>query len=1176
MAVTAEAVYGADLPCPHALTFSLLLASVNHSLDVFFDLVPTGAVLYTPVLDADGEVVDFRFVRLNPAGQRLLGLPAQPPRTFREYYPNSVPTGIFDQYRTAYLTGQASTYDVHYGGDGIDTFFRLVAQRSGELLVVSFTDMSDLPRSVAEQALHESRAREQAARAEAERQQAQLYHILEQAPAMICVFDGPQHVFEFVNPPYQALVGSRPLVGKPIAEAMPELAGQPIFGLLDQVYQTGETFYANEMLVQLDHENKGRTELEKRYYNFIYQARYSQTRAIDGIFVFAYDVTTQVEARQQVEASNAELAAAAQAVERERNLLQAVLTQAPVAIGLFQGPEITVAAANDQLCSMWGYAPEQIVGRPLLEGVPELRGQGFDALIAEVARTRVPFVGTEVAADLRQANGRVESHYFNFVYQPLYGTNGALLGVLDIAIDVTAEVTARQQVQHLNAQLADANEELQVANEELQANNTELLHVQQGLQQLTQELETRVQQRTQQATQQAARLSRLIQEAPAAIALLGGPQLVFELLNDDYQALFPDRQLLGLPVLEAVPELTNTVLAEVLQSVYRTGVTFEGQEFPIPFAGPDGQLENRYFDFIYQARYDAAGAIDGLVIFGFDVTERVQRRQQTEALQAEVLAAARRRVAARENVYQIFTQAPAAIALLREPDHQLAYFNPAFEQLFPAENLLGRTVADAYPALTAGGLLAQLDSVYQNGETYVDTEVALPVAPLPGHSDHPRYFNFTYQAYREEGRTAGVAVFLYEVTEQVLARQQVVRLHQEIAAQREFLQQLVNVVPAAVATFEGPEHRLSAYNEAYRRMMNRPLPLGRPVSELSPDLIIPGFSALLTQLYQSGQPEQQREVPVIFATPGARQGTQHYLDINYQPVRDAVGRSTGILVSSVDVTAAVQARRQVQDLNEEMAATNEELTATNDELFTTNAQLTRVNTDLDSFVYTASHDLKAPITNIEGLLTVLREELALPTAEADTETVLQMMEDSVQRFQRTLKLLTDVTRLQASEQLPIAPVSIAGLVTDIRLDLQPLLTVSGGVVTLDPDGCDLVTFAEKHLRSILYNLISNALKYRHPDRAPRVQVRCHLLDRAVMLEVQDNGLGLTEPQQARVFGMFQRMHDHVEGTGIGLYLVKQVIDAADGHISIESQAGVGSLFRVVLPQPNVTSSAPTP
>lgn len=161
----------------------------------------------------------------------------------------------------------------------------------------------------AEAQLRESQTREQAANAAAEAQRQQLYQTFQEAPAMICVFDGPRHVFQFVNPPYQALVGTRPLVGKPIAEAMPELAGQPIFELLDGVCRTGETFRANEMLVQLDHDNLGSQALEKRYYNFIYQARHNLSGAVNGIFVFAYDVTTQALARQQVQELNEELAA---------------------------------------------------------------------------------------------------------------------------------------------------------------------------------------------------------------------------------------------------------------------------------------------------------------------------------------------------------------------------------------------------------------------------------------------------------------------------------------------------------------------------------------------------------------------------------------------------------------------------------------------------------------------------------------------------------------------------------------------------------------------------------------------------------------------------------------------------------------------------------------------------
>src|SRR5690606_37375264 len=103
----------------------------------------------------------------------------------------------------------------------------------------------------AEKAIRASHDREIKARAEADLQRQQLYNIFMQAPAMICIFEGPQHVFKLVNPTYQQLVGDRALLGKPIAEAMPEMRDQPVISLLDNVYQTGEMYHAHEMMVQL-------------------------------------------------------------------------------------------------------------------------------------------------------------------------------------------------------------------------------------------------------------------------------------------------------------------------------------------------------------------------------------------------------------------------------------------------------------------------------------------------------------------------------------------------------------------------------------------------------------------------------------------------------------------------------------------------------------------------------------------------------------------------------------------------------------------------------------------------------------------------------------------------------------------------------------------------------------
>ncbi len=805
------------------------------------DMSLTAVAVLQPLYDAThSRITDFAWVYLNLAGQRMLQQPERPAQSLLALFPTAQADGVFAKCCLAFETGELQRNQTNYQADGLDGYFLLVAQRCENLLVVNFTDTNDQPRSPVEKALRESQAREQAALAEAERQQQQLHHVLEQAPAMICIFNGPRHVFQFVNPPYQALVGDRPLLGKPIAEAMPELTGQPIFDLLDQVYQTGETFYAQEMLVQLDHHNEGSAELEKRYYNFIYQARRDAAGLVDGILVFAYEVTPQVQARQQV-------------------------------------------------------------------------------------------------------------------------------------------------------------------------------------QQLNHELEARVQERTRQVQQQSHRLARLVQEAPAAIALLNGPELVFELLNDDYQALFPDRVLLDKPVLAAIPELRETPLAEILQNVYRTGETFEGQEFPIPFAEPGGLAYNRYFDFIYQARYNEFETIDGILVFGFDVTERVQRRQQTEALQAELLQVAERRAQEREDLYQVIAQTPVAVLLLREPSHRIDYCNPAFLDVFPPDDwaggdLLGHELAEVYPRMREAGLVKLLDEVFATGVS--QTVLEMPLAELQPGS--PRYITFAYQPYREQGRIVGVAALAYDATEQVLARQQ----------------------------------------------------------------------------------------------------TQYL---------------------------------------------NEQLTSTNATLHTTNAQLSRVNADLDTFIYTASHDLRSPVSNIEGLIDALRQELLdEPIVRGDLECIIELMQKSVARFQTTIGELTDTIKVQQGGRKR-ERIELAQLVEDIRLDLAPALADAQAELRVDVHACPVLHGSPKDWRSIVFNLLSNAVKYRAAERPPLMQVSATCDERWVQLRVQDNGLGLTPEQQSQLFGLFTRLHDHVEGSGVGLYSIKKLVNNAGGTITVSSEVGVGSVFTVRLP-----------
>jgi sigma-B regulation protein RsbU (phosphoserine phosphatase) len=254
----------------------------------------------------------------------------------------------------------------------------------------------------------------------------------------------------------------------------------------------------------------------------------------------------------------------------------------------------------------------------------------------------------------------------------------------------------------------------------------------------------------------------------------------------------------------------------------------------------------------------------------------------------------------------------------------------------------------------------------------------------------------------------------------------------------------------------------------------------------------------------------------------------------------------------------LRAKQLADDQRAQLAQANAALTENNQ-------LLTRTNADLDTFIYTASHDLRAPITNIEGLLALLGNELPAEVQQVpEVAHILALMKTSVDRFTTTIHQLTDLTQLQQSQAAPAEAVDLAALLDAICLDLAPQLPAAAQL-TRAVDQCPHLFFAPKHLRSILYNLLSNGIKYCYPGRPPVVQVRCSRVGGQVLLEVQDNGLGLNAAQQGQLFGLFQRLHNHVEGSGIGLYMVKRIVENAGGTITVQSQPDVGSTFTVTLP-----------
>jgi PAS domain S-box-containing protein len=252
-------------------------------------------------------------------------------------------------------------------------------------------------------------------------------------------------------------------------------------------------------------------------------------------------------------------------------------------------------------------------------------------------------------------------------------------------------------------------------------------------------------------------------------------------------------------------------------------------------------------------------------------------------------------------------------------------------------------------------------------------------------------------------------------------------------------------------------------------------------------------------------------------------------------------------------------------LHAESSALNEELVVTNEELQAANASLLHVNAELDTFVYAASHDLRTPVTNLQGLLQLLADQAAAAPGDGAVAPLLGMMQTSVGRLRAALDRLADFGTARQDTAGARERISLAAALEEVRQDVKPLLAATGGRVEVELAGDPHLWFSPKHLHSVLLNLVSNGLKFRHPDRAPVVRVRAHRDATRLVVRVQDNGRGLSDAQQQRLFGLFKRFHPEVEGTGVGLYLVKKILAHAGGTVQVESQLGRGTAFTLELP-----------
>lgn len=223
----------------------------------------------------------------------------------------------------------------------------------------------------------------------------------------------------------------------------------------------------------------------------------------------------------------------------------------------------------------------------------------------------------------------------------------------------------------------------------------------------------------------------------------------------------------------------------------------------------------------------------------------------------------------------------------------------------------------------------------------------------------------------------------------------------------------------------------------------------------------------------------------------------------------------------------------------------------------------KMNTELNEFANTASHDLKAPINNIEALALLLKAELENKIADQDIHHIVELMHQSALKFKT---VITDMARSAQEETEHYTYQSFKDVVDEIKLLLSQDIKKTKAVFHEDYGGDPFIRYPTKHIRSILQNQITNAIKYRCPDRMPGISIRTTLEEGYTLLEVTDNGQGINEEHQQRIFSMYRRGENtnEEEGTGVGLGLVARIVDGNHGKIEVESRNGEGSTFKIYL------------
>lgn len=252
-------------------------------------------------------------------------------------------------------------------------------------------------------------------------------------------------------------------------------------------------------------------------------------------------------------------------------------------------------------------------------------------------------------------------------------------------------------------------------------------------------------------------------------------------------------------------------------------------------------------------------------------------------------------------------------------------------------------------------------------------------------------------------------------------------------------------------------------------------------------------------------------------------------------------KTDGVIITFVDIT------RRIKDLQEQ-----EKLLA-----------------DYEILLDTISHDIKNPLTNLVMAIELFKR--VSPNDEKKFGSLLKIVDTALSKMHTLINELTEERKNEHKYKAEEEVLNFEHLLEDVRLTLNDNITAASATITSEINSTEII-FSRRKLRTVIYNLVNNAIKFRAPNRAPIIAVTTYTEGEFVVISVKDNCMGIDESKYESIFSKYYRLENEIEGSGIGLYLVKEIVNNAGGKVLVESQKDQGTEFKVYLKNPRAETA----